>query len=384
MSTPMAVLLDRTDAYVRVGRAVHRLAWSEDRLDQLVDDVRALGRAPSGIVLVVGLGWLEIAEPELPPLEHTARRAVLWRDADRYFPIVDPVAAVSIDHFALAMPAATLHHWVRAFAELAPVRAVVTSVQLTVRCAPNADVRVAAADGEYGIVASRHGALTVLRRAADADGAHATPGALVDGTTVAFVTDLLGEAQRWPDAPLTDLLVDASLDAQLHRRRQQRLWVSATLAAAAFALLLGSISRWRGRTLTALETQITQLSAQAQPAIDAEARQRRAQAELALLAASSDQAVATDAPLAVLAAVTDVLPRDVVVQRLEFDGVVWRVDGTTTNAPRLVPLMDGHRAFTDVRIAAASQRFLDAGRQRESFAISFRMRSSAGGARGTP
>ena len=384
MSAPIAILLDRSAAFVRIGGSVHRVAWSDERLDQLVEDVRALGRTPSGIVLVVGLGWLEIAEPELPPLDHVARRAVLWRDADRYFPIVDPVAAVSVDRFALAMPAATLHRWVRAFAELAPVRGVVTSAQLAAHCAPDADVRIAAADGEHGIVATRHGTLTVLRRAADAVGTTTTPGALVDGTTLAFVTDVLAEAQRWPDAPLTDLLVDATLNAQLHRRRQQRLWVSATLAAAAFALLLASVSRWRGRTLAALETQVTELSTQAQPAFDAEARQRRAQAELTLLASSRDQAVATDAPLAVLAAITDVLPRDVVVQRLEYDGVVWRVDGTTTNAPRLVPLMDGHRAFSDVRIAAASQRFLDAGRQRESFAISFRMRTAAGGARGTP
>jgi hypothetical protein len=49
-----------------------------------------------------------------------------------------------------------------------------------------------------------------------------------------------------------------------------------------------------------------------------------------------------------------------------------------------VPLLDADSRFRDVRIAAASQRFLDAGRQRESFAISFRMKAADGGARGTP
>jgi len=40
--------------------------------------------------------------------------------------------------------------------------------------------------------------------------------------------------------------------------------------------------------------------------------------------------------------------------------------------------------WTDLQHLAFSQRFIDAGRQRESFAISFRMRVPAGGARGTP
>ncbi|MCC6241338.1 MAG: PilN domain-containing protein [Gemmatimonadaceae bacterium] len=381
MSAPTAILLDREAAYVRVGSAVQRVVWRDDRLEQLVEEVRALVGSASGVVLVVGLGWLEIAEPELPPLDVGARRAVLWRDADRYFPIVDPVAAVSIDHFALAMPSATLHRWVRAFAELAPVRAVVTSVQLAVRSAPTTDVRLAAADGEHGIVSVRAGRLTVLRRAAEDVGA---PGTFIDGSALSFVTEMLAAASRWSDAPLAELLVDASLDAQLRSRRRQRLWMSAALAMASAALLLGSIDRWRARTLAALEAESAVLSTQAQPALDAESRHRRAEAELQLLNSSRDQSMSSDAPLAVLAAITAVLPRDAVVQRLEFDGSVWRVDGTTVNAPRLVPLMDGHRAFADVRIAAASQRFLDAGRQRESFAISFRMRTAAGGARGTP
>jgi hypothetical protein len=54
---------------------------------------------------------------------------------------------------------------------------------------------------------------------------------------------------------------------------------------------------------------------------------------------------------------------------------VWRIDGSALDAPRIVPLLDSSPAFDDVRIVAASTRFLDRGQQRESFSIAFRTRS---------
>ena len=71
------------------------------------------------------------------------------------------------------------------------------------------------------------------------------------------------------------------------------------------------------------------------------------------------------------------------VQRLDWDGTVWRIEGSAANAPAIVPMLDSDALFSDVRIVAATTRFLDMGRQRESFSISFQTRHS-GGANGAP
>ena len=102
-----------------------------------------------------------------------------------------------------------------------------------------------------------------------------------------------------------------------------------------------------------------------------------ARAELNLLAPQASASAA-----AVLARLGGVLPRDAFVQRLDWDGTVWRIDGSATNAPAIVPMLDGDSMFADVRIVAATTRFMDMGKQRESFSISFQTRQ-AGGANGT-
>lgn len=347
--------------------------------------LRAVVGAPSGIVVIVGLGLLEIAQPDLPPMSPEARRAVLWRDADRYFPIADPVAVVCVDAFALAVSARALNTWIRAIRTVGAVRAVVTTPQVCAQFLGTGVWAVSAGTGERGEVRLRDGLLESVRRApAAAPGDAAvvtTPNNLVSQVT----PDALGHAAlRWINAPLDHQLLDPALARGIRRSRAQRWLASGVLATASLLLLLWSVDRARDSQLTTFQHTADLLAERAAPALRAESRLTRAHNEVSLLASADSARRAPDAPLLVLAHLSRILPRDAFVQRLEWDGTLWRVDGTADNARRLVPLLDGDAQFGDVRIASASQRFLDAGRQRESFAISFRIRAAAGGARGTP
>ena len=395
MSAPISLLLDADMVHVLrasdgAARAIP-ITWSPDDPDAMVDAVRAQVGAPSAIVIVVGLGWLEIAQPDLPPMGAEARRAVLWRDADRYFPIEEPVAVVCADTFALALPVRRLERWVRAIRALGPVRAIVTAPQLCARLADTGAWALAAGASERGVTRVRDGLLVDVRReptdgahgAHDAHGAHGAHDA-VEALPVASPDALGREALRWLDAPLDAQLLDVPHATDIRRARRRRWITSGVLALASVLVLAWSADRRRDAELAALEASAELLAARAGPAARADARRARAQAELALLADAEQRAVAPDAPLSVLAHLGRLLPRDVVVQRLEWNGQQWRLEGTADNAPRLVPLLDGDARFRDVRIAAASQRFLDVGRQRESFAISFRMRAAVGGTRGAP
>jgi Tfp pilus assembly protein PilN len=393
MSAAVSLLLDaKSVRVVRDGRDATpsvSIAWSPDDPVAMADALRAHIGSPSAIVIVVGLGLLEIAEPDLPPMDLGLRRAVLWRDGDRYFPLDEPVAVACADTFAFAVPVRLLERWVRAIRTLGPVRAIVTAPQLCWRLIDTGAWALPAGENEQGVVRVRNGVLVEVRRElSDATGPASSDDASAEarngGVSLADADAIGREALRWIDAPLDRQLLDVPHADSIRRARQRRWMASAMLAAAAVVVLAWSANRWRDAQLATLVSSAQQLSEHAAPALRAEARRSRALAETKLLADAEQRSRGPEAPLPVLAHLSRVLPRDVVVQRLEWNGQQWRVEGTADNAPRLVPLLDADTHFRDVRIAAASQRFLDAGRQRESFAISFRMRPVTGGARGTP
>ncbi len=386
----------------RAGQAsVVAFPWSPDDPAPMVNALRehlgASGAAPGGLVMIVGLAFLESAIPELPPIDDDAKRAVLWRDADRYFPIADDAAIVCVDDVAMAMPAHRLAAWTRALSDVAPVQAIVTAPQL-LRTSVDGSTGgtvclLAAGDGERGQVTFSGGRMSMVRRVPASPMTTATPApitpvaavrpltrpdtAVVDDECVA-PAQLLRHAPAWADAPLSAQLLDRGLEAGLRGARRRRWGASIAFAAAALVMLLASANHWRTSRLAALDARAAELSARAEPARRALARREQAAAELALLRDADARRQAPDAPLTVLAQLSRILPRDAFVQRLEWDGQVWRVEGTADNAPRLVPILDGDARFRDVRIASAGQRFLDAGRPRESFAISFRMQPLPG------
>ena len=180
------------------------------------------------------------------------------------------------------------------------------------------------------------------------------------------------------DAPLDSMLVDSALVSRLASARRWRLLQRIAASVLIVAALAWSADRWRAHQLAVADGDLTRLTGEAAPAQASARRLQRARAELDLLQNPQRASAA-----AVLARLGAVLPRDAFVQRLDWDGAVWRIEGSAANAPAIVPILDGDPLFSDVRIVAATTRFMDMGRQRESFSISFQTRP-AGGASGTP
>lgn len=382
MSAPLCLVIDRATVHaVRAGDTESTsvaYAWRGDDLSPVLDALREHVGAPSAITLVVGLGWLEIAQPSLPPVRADIARAILWRDLDRHFALSGEAAVVCEDSCAFAMPAHTLRAWVQAARTIGPVLSIVTAPQVAASLIRGAATATIAADAdERGVIAVRDGVVLSARRIPTQT--PDTPAA----TTAPLSAFALGRAGlTWQRAPLDAQLLDVSLATDAQRTRSRRTWASAMLLTAAVILLAYAVDHYRAAQLVAVRAQVDALRAQAAAAEAASARVQSATAEVSALRVARQQQDAPDAPLRVLAALTRALPRDVVVQRLEWDGEQWRVEGTTDKAPRLVPLLDGDAHFRDVRLLAPSQRFLDIGRQRETFTIGFHTRD-AGGARGS-
>jgi hypothetical protein len=79
-------------------------------------------------------------------------------------------------------------------------------------------------------------------------------------------------------------------------------------------------------------------------------------------------------PHAALAAISAALPREATVLSARANGNDWQIDGTTSDASRLVPLLDQHARFDSVRFLSASSRYRDGSRSYETFSIALRVR----------
>jgi hypothetical protein len=176
---------------------------------------------------------------------------------------------------------------------------------------------------------------------------------------------------RGDTVPLDVQLLDTALERQFRNRRRAEWWRAGAVCIAALAFCLWGVDQWRERALVRARQERGTREASARSALDAEARRQQALAERQLV--SADTGVRTSD---VLAALGDRLPADVFVQRAEWDGTEWRIDGSARNAATLVPLLSSIAGISNVRALAPSTRFLDGGQQRSSFSIGFRMASA--------
>lgn len=354
-------------------------AWNPDAptadIARAVASLAPLARDKGPVVVVIGLGLLDVTQPDLPPLDGAAQRALLVRDADRYFPIDGAVAVSLALPFAFAVRGERYAAWVSAVESLAPVRAVTTVPECLMRSGTDGVWIVPAGTGERGVVRVEHGRLREVRRArADASPARNTVIAHVGTPPLAIVAR---SASSMSAAPLDAMLLDPRMHARFSAARRARRLQSVAMLVVAVVVLGWAFDRWRARTLVEADRVLADLTRAAAPAQRASARVRSGMAELSMISAYAP------APSAVLARIGELLPRDAFVQRLEWDGTTWRIDGSANDAPALIPLLDGDTLFANVRSAAATSRFVDMGRQRESFSIAFELRAP-GGARGTP
>jgi hypothetical protein len=80
-------------------------------------------------------------------------------------------------------------------------------------------------------------------------------------------------------------------------------------------------------------------------------------------------------PFGALAAISAALPREATVLSARVTGNDWQIDGTTSDASTLVPLLDRHERFDSVRFLSASSRYRESNRSYETFSIALRFRS---------
>ena len=387
MANAIGVSLDTSvvRAVMRVASSytVAEFAWDALRPEEVVDGLRAKFGAASKVSIAIGLGFLEVARPELPPLPPADARRVLLRDADRYFPL-EGSAAVSLPQagsVAFAVNAARLQAWVAAFANWAPVHAIfaapdVIAYALHEKNAGAQTYAVDAAVRETGTIKVQNGRVVEARRLPTPSTKSSPNDARTVGDNVFGVGGQFAAAigaLLCVDSDTQLMLLDTTLERSLNAVRQQRAWRSYAYMAFALVGLVASFNSSRERTLAATQAYADSLEKVSAPGIAAQARLLRSQHELSTLAARSGSA--GDA-LQVLAALSKALPSDAFVQRIEWDGKEWRLEGSTDQAAAIVQKLDAQAGLSNVRVLNASMRFRDGNRTRESFSVAFQTKGA--------
>lgn len=352
----------------QAGRTTHTVAWSPgnpgESLEALRHALRQSGGPPRDLLLIVGLGFLEPVRHGLPPVSVSVRQQMLRADRDRFFVCGAEVATAVDGEWAVAVDAALLHLWWDTLTQVAPVRAVLALPEAVRLAGMVGAWQVGAGPGEHGLIIVAERGLTEVRRSRAIPADVATP---LD--VAACARGLLGLLA----IPMADQLLDARLEQSLASRERRRIGRSGLLAASALLALAWAANDRQARTLAKLETERARLEVLAAPALAAQQRLLKASEEHRLLDLAAQGAHSAAAPLAVLARLGSLVPSDAFVQRLEWNGLRWRIDGSAGNASRLIPLLDADSVFAEVQSLAPSTRFLDAGQARSSFSIGFRV-----------
>jgi hypothetical protein len=356
---------------------VLELDWDPARPEALVAQLRERLGPARRVALSIGLGFLHPKHVKLPPAPAVERRRMLTLEPDRFFPVLDQPVAVSLidaEDFAFAADAETIEGWTRAFEDWAPVdnvEAAPVSLARALGRMAEGTFALPAAPGEHGIVELHHGRVRSARRVSrDAAMPEASAVPNQRGVPAAFLCAL--GAARGMDVSTVTMLLTGALAARIRARRRRRVLVAATICVAAAVLALASLDRSRQRTLEHIREQVADVADDA-----------RAAGELSdLLAALDQEAAALHAieerrldALAVLAALGELLPHEATVLNAKANGLDWQIDGRTSDAAAIVPLLAGDDRFEDVRFLAASTRFRENGRTYETFSIAFRARS---------
>ncbi|MBL8959867.1 MAG: PilN domain-containing protein [Gemmatimonadetes bacterium] len=342
------------------------LAWDGQDIAGAVAALRTAHPAPDAIALAIGLGFLEVARVTLPPVDEATREQMVALDAGRYLGANAPLQAMvaPASDVAMGCDEGWLAQVVRAVQEWAPVtRVEATPVAIVASGCPDGHWAVEAGAGEAGTIEVRDGRLAGVRRGTNGDGGALPPLGPLAGTARAAWGALLRE-----DAPAVGTLMDGRARRAADRRRWQGLATAALGAAAGLLFLAAAVDRSRERTLAALDARAAVLADSAAPALAWQAERLMAAREIGsartLVASRPD-------PVATLAALSALLPRDVVVTSIRMTGAEWQVEGTARAAAALVPLLDADPRFDQVRSTAASARFRDGRETRESFSITF-------------
>lgn len=329
-----------------------------------------LGR-PASLRLAVGASFLMVTRPQLPPVPAAARARIVALAPERHFadsatPLVTAWAEEA--GLAFASDRALVAGWLEAFSAWAPVESIEpapSALARALRSAGAGDYRDEA-DGALMLVTVGNGRLQGARLPGMTwPAAQARP--VPDLDVPARFATARGGLSR-PDADGHELLAPPEWSAAWAARDRRRLAAGIALVAAGIAVLAWGADRSRERVLAALESRAATLAAQADS--EALAMLRSREAELALVRLRE----ARPDPLGALAALGLALPGDAVVRSARADGDEWQVEGIAADAAAIVPRLDRDGRFDGVRVLAASTRFREGNRTRETFSIAFRYR----------
>lgn len=382
MSRRVVVLVEAAQLRVMDATgAVAGVPWQRDRLTDAVDAVRARAGNASRVLLVLGGAHIEVAKPSWPPVSPALRRGMLHHEADRVFASAAPQATTLHGDLAFGANAELLTALRAAFSGSFTVDGIVAlPVALAIASVgAGATGRVTwrfdAGDGAVGI-AQLDGDTLADARIGPLDDAALRGARAIDD---ALLLSALATATIAPQ----DQLLDRAGEEVLASERQRAWWRAAALLLVGVGALAWSADRWRARVEENTTAQVAALEQVAAPALAAQQRLVTASDEQARIAEDGATSAHTPALLARLGAL---LPRDAWVQRLEWDGREWRMEGSAVDVASLVPRLAADSTLLDVRTLAPSTRFLDNGRARGSFTIGFRERSTAraGGTSASP
>lgn len=375
--TPTALRIVRIAPYPGRIISTTEIPWDPSRPADAVAALRAGADRPNGISLAIGLGFLEVARLDLPPVAPAERARMVELEPDRYFAAASreafTVTVAPDESIAFATPSSRLESWIAAFESWAPVEWVEPSpVALARALGRDATGTYAtdAAEGELGLVQLDRGRLVSVRRTLDQNAARDARPVPATGSIRPPFAAAAGVVRQRPENTAPALAPDA------RRRRivaRQRTAVVVNVLAAVVGILFAiwSADRWRNRTLEALDARIAQAESQSAAADTALRMLRSREAEATAL---REVAASRADPFNALAAISAALPREANVLSARATGNDWQIDGTATDASALVPLLDRQEQFDSVRFLSASSRYRDGNRAYETFSIALRFR----------
>ena len=377
--TPTAVRMVRVTSYT--GRVVDHveIPWNPQRPGDAVAALRAKGGNVQGLSLAIGLGFLDVVRVDVPPVAPPERTKIVELEPDRYFASAGrETLVVTVAHdepIAFGTPAGLVDSWIKAFETWAPLNWVEPSPIALARVLPpntSGAFQVEAAQGEFGVLRLDRGRVKSVRRTPDKSAigdARAVP--VIENLTPQFAAAFGAAKRRSQNTRGAPALAPDEWRRRLAARSRTAIAISIVAAAAAIVFAIWAADRWRERTLTGLEQRIAQVEARGAAADTAlrmlRSREAEAQAIGEIAASRAD-------PFTALAAISSALPREANVLSARANGNDWQIDGTTSDASLLVPLLDRHERFDSVRFLSASSRYRQANRSYETFSIALRFR----------
>ena len=353
-------------------------AWSPDTADDVVAALRARLGTASAVRLSISPSLLRVKEVQLPNVAAGEQWRAIALQPARYFAETTDSASLAVawhreSRIAFAADAARVAAWMRAFAALGPVTAILPSPVALQYAAPEDGTYELSAEGESVATATiERGHLTHARVARRN---HVTP---PPGRTLPSCGPLGGEwtaaigAARATSVEDWESLTTTESQRTLRTRRMRTLVASAAALVLALIGALVALDYARGAYEVRLDRAIASAERDAQPGLALRRRLAGLEREVQLLrsGASSNDVVQT------LAALSELLPRSIVVTRLRMTGDEWQASGRARGgeAAAIVPALGRDARFTDVRMTSPSTRFREDAQEFESFSVAFRVR----------